>query len=154
MNKLVFSKVIFGADHAGFNLKEILLEKLIQKKEEFELDAIIDYGTYNSDEKKDYPVYAQAVSNAIVDAKDSCGILVCSTGIGMSIAANRFKHVRAALCSSVEYAKLAREHNDANILVLSQLMLEHDYAIEIMYNFLQTKFIENERYLKRINMMD
>ena len=126
-------KIALGADHGGFALKEIVKKHLEDKGIE-----VLDKGCYST-ESVDYPVYAKAVANSILTKEADCGILICGTGIGISIAANRFKGIRAALCSNTTMAKLTREHNDANILALGARMTGDILALEIIDEFLKTE---------------
>ena len=128
-------KIALGADHGGFALKEIVKKHLEDKGFE-----VLDKGCYST-ESVDYPVYAKAVANSILNKEADFGILICGTGIGISIAANRFKGIRAALCSNTTMAKLTREHNDANILALGARMTGDVLALEIVDEFLKTEFL-------------
>lgn len=137
-------KVGVGSDHAGFDLKEFLKEQL--KKEGFE---VIDYGTHIK-KSVDYPDYAEKVATGIQKKEVSLGILVCGTGIGVSIAANKFRGVRAARCCTVQDAVLAREHNDANVLTLGGRLVGNELALEIAKTFLETPFLKG-RHMRRVN---
>ena len=140
-------KIALGADHGGFALKEIVKKHLEDKGFE-----VLDKGCYSA-ESVDYPVYAKAVANSILDKEADYGILICGTGIGISIAANRFKGIRAALCSNTTMAKLTREHNDANILALGARMTGDILALEIVDEFLKTEFLGG-RHLTRIQAIE
>ncbi len=136
-------------DHAGYKLKNniiIFLEK------ELNFKNIINFGS-DTDDSVDYPDYAKKVINAIEQNKINIGILICGTGIGMSICANRNKHIRAALCINTEYAKLAREHNDANVLVLGARYISFEKAKGIIKTFLNSKF-QKSRNLNRVNKIN
>lgn len=137
-------KVGVGSDHAGFDLKEFLKEQL--KKEGFE---VVDYGTHIK-KSVDYPDYAGKVAEGIQKKEVSMGILVCGTGIGVSIAANKFRGVRAARCCTVQDAVLAREHNDANVLTLGGRLVGSELALEIAKTFLETPFLKG-RHMRRVN---
>lgn len=137
-------KVAIGSDHAGYKLKEIIKTHL--NNEQYE---IIDYGTF-SPESIDYPDYALQVAEAVKNEKVTYGILICYTGIGMSIAANKVVGVRAALVTSVENAKLTREHNDANIICLGAKDLDETLANLIVDEFLKTSFVGG-RHKNRVN---
>jgi len=139
--------IILGSDHRGVQLKDFLKKKLSALN--FNVD---DYGAYN-EESIDYPDVAIKVAKSVSYGKNYFGILICNSGIGMSIAANRIKHIRAALCRSVEDAKLARLHNDANILVLGSTETSNIKAAKIVDTFLRTQF-EGGRHVKRINKID
>lgn len=132
-----------AADHRGYALKEFL-------KENF---ALIDLGTFTCEKKVDYPDYAKKLSKLVLKEK-SRGILICSTGIGMSIAANRNKGIRAALCHTVKDAELSRSHNDANVLVLSGESTKPADAVKIAKKFFETKFSNEERHKRRIRKLD
>jgi len=136
-------KVAIGADHAGYELKEKVKKYLEKKGIETE-----DVGTFSKD-SVDYPDYAFQVASQVSDKKVDFGVLVCKSGIGMSIAANKFKNVRAALCFSPEMAKLARSHNDANVLSLSQEFTKVDDAYKIIDTWLATNF-EGGRHERRV----
>ncbi|MGL5277868.1 MAG: ribose 5-phosphate isomerase B [Cetobacterium sp.] len=140
-------KIALGADHGGFALKEIVKKHLEDKGFE-----VLDKGCYST-ESVDYPVYAKAVANSILNKEADFGILICGTGIGISIAANRFKGIRAALCSNTTMAKLTREHNDANILALGARMTGDILALEIVDEFLKTEFLGG-RHLTRIQAIE
>ena len=138
-------KVYLGADHAGFALKEKIKEFLSKKDIYFE-----DLGSYDENSEDDYPDFAFKVGEKVIKHRKSKGILVCGTGIGMTIAANKIKGIRAAMVYDENTAKMSREHNDANVLSLSTRFLSEDqikFAIEL---FLTTKFSEDERHVRRI----
>src|SRR4030066_222892 len=136
-------KVAIGADHAGYELKEKVKKYLEKKGMEIE-----DVGTFSKD-SVDYPDYAFQVASKVSDKKVDFGVLVCKSGIGMSIAANKFKNVRAAVCFTPEMAKLARSHNDANVLSLSQEFTKVDDAYKIIDTWLATNF-EGGRHERRV----
>lgn len=139
-----FNKIIHLAnDHAALDLKEQIKNYLNVNKIVFH-----DHGT-NSEVSCDYPDYAQ---DLCVSLADNIGILVCGSGIGMAIAANRFCNIRAALCHSIEYAELARRHNNANVLVLGARFLDKNTAIAIIDKFLHTEF-EGGRHEIRVNKL-
>jgi len=137
-------KIGIGADHRGFFLKEEL--KKFLEKNNFEVK---DFGTF-SNEAFDYPDVAFPLGEAVKKRKIAKGILICGSGLGMSIAANKIKGIRAALCLNKEMAKMARNHNDANILVLAANFTTLRKAKEIVKTFLKEKF-EGGRHLRRIN---
>jgi ribose 5-phosphate isomerase B len=139
-------KILIANDHAGLDLKKQLLEHLASKKILFE-----DLGC-NVESSVDYPDYANALILRMKESDENIGILICGSGIGMSIAANRNKYVRAALCHNIEYAKLARAHNDANVLVLGARFLPPKEAIKILDAFLSTPF-EVGRHQFRVNKL-
>ena len=140
----MFNKIFLSSDHAGFELKERVKSFLIDNNFEYE-----DLGC-SSLEPVDYPDFAKLLSKKIKDKNNSMGILFCGTGIGISMAANRFQHIRAALCTSVEMASKSRKHNDANVLALGGRILEDKLALEIVKEFLQTNF-EAGRHSLRVD---
>src|SRR5688572_5198673 len=123
-------KIAIGSDHAGFELKESMISFL--KKEGYQ---VIDKGCFSS-ERADYPDFGHAVANAVLEGESEMGIVMCGSGIGISISANRHKGIRAALCWSPEVTKLARQHNDANILVLPARFMDNKTAHECTKIFL------------------
>ena len=140
----MFKKIVLSSDHGGFNLKETVKIFLINKNFEVE-----DVGC-NSLDPVDYPDFAKILSKKLKNNKNAGGILFCGTGIGISMAANRFKHIRAALCTSVEMASKSRKHNDANVLALGGRILAEDLALDIVDEFLKTDF-EAGRHSLRVN---
>lgn len=137
-------KIGIGSDHGGYDLKEIIKEHL--KSEGIE---VIDYGA-NSGESVDYPDYGQKVGEAVVSGECDRGIVLCGTGIGISIAANKVKGVRCALCSDPFSAKMARMHNDANVISLGGRVLGDALAKDIVDSWLKSEF-EGGRHERRIN---
>ena len=140
----MFNKIFLSSDHGGFELKEKIKGFLIDNNFEYE-----DLGC-SSLEPVDYPDFAKLLSKKLKDKNNSKGILCCGTGIGISMAANRFPHIRAALCTSVDMASKARKHNDANVLALGGRILEEKLALEIVKEFLQTDF-EAGRHSLRVD---
>jgi len=136
-------KIYIGSDHGGFELKE-KIKKYLEDKGYF----IEDLGCY-SEESVDYPKFGRKVALAVVD-NNAKGIIVCGTGIGISMAANKVKGARAGLCHSVEYAKLTRLHNDANILSMGGRFIDHGLALEVTDAFMNTEF-EGGRHQKRVD---
>lgn len=136
-------KIAIGADHAGFVLKEKLRERLAAAGHE-----VIDLGT-NSSESCDYPDYAEAVARAVEQGRTERGLLVCATGIGMAIAANKVAGVRAAPAQSAEEVRLTREHNDSNVLTLGAKFLDEERALELVRIFLDTEFAGG-RHARRV----
>ncbi|MBI2996051.1 MAG: ribose 5-phosphate isomerase B [Candidatus Melainabacteria bacterium] len=136
-------KIAIGADHAGFELKE-KIKKTLESMEY----QIIDFGT-NSTDAVDYPLIAKALATSVSNKNQNRGILVCGTGIGMSIAANKIKGIIATHCYDLETAKLSREHNNSNILTLGGRITDHELAKEIVKIWLETKF-EGGRHQRRI----
>ncbi len=139
-------KIAIGADHAGFLLKEKIKEHVKPKIN------VKDFGTFD-ESSVDYPDFAKAVSKSVIKKECSFGILICGTGIGMSIAANKIKGVYAALCHNEYTAKMAREHNNANILTLGSRTLSDSMAFKIVDIFLETDF-EGGRHIKRLKKIE
>jgi ribose 5-phosphate isomerase B len=127
-------KIVFAADHAGFKLKQFLINQTKAKHNEFEL---IDLGTHD-ESSVDYPDIANLLVQKMLN--NEIGVLICGTGIGVSIAANRYRHIRAALCHNQEYAALARQHNNANVLVLGARYINQQDASHILDTFLNNEF--------------
>lgn len=140
-------KIAVASDHGGFALKEKVKEHLMQRGFEVE-----DLGT-NSEESVDYPAYGKACGEAVASGKADLGVVVCGTGIGISIAANKVKGVRCGLCTSVEMAHLTKQHNNANILALGGRTTEPDLALKIVDEWLDTEF-EGGRHQRRVDMLD
>ena len=137
-----------GCDHGGYALKQAVIKHLEEKGH-----AVKDYGCY-SEESCDYPVYAKAVAEGILKDEVKQGILICGTGIGISITANKIKGIRAALCADTFSARATREHNNANILALGARVTGEGLALDIVDTFLETKFSNDERHIRRINMIE
>ncbi len=127
-------KIVIGSDHAGYESKELLKQELV--KQGFEVD---DRGTNNL-ESVDYPDFGAAVGHAVVNGEAERGVVVCGSGIGISIAANKVPGVRAALCWNEETARLAREHNDANVLCLGARFIQPELAAKMARIFMETNF--------------
>ena len=136
-------KIFISSDHAGFNLKEIIKKFLLKRKLKF-----YDLGPYNNN-KVDYPDFAHKVAKKVKINRNHVGILVCGSGMGMNMTANRHKNIRAAQCFNLKSAKLARLHNDANIITLGSRLLTKKNALNCVSIFLNTKF-EGGRHRKRI----
>jgi len=136
-------KIFISSDHAGFKLKEEIKTHLSKKKIPFK-----DMGPFN-DDRVDYPDYAHKVARKVKTNKNNVGILVCGSGMGMNIAANRHKNIRAAQCFNLKSTKLSRLHNDANIITLGSRLLNKKLALNCVNTFLNTKF-EGGRHIKRI----
>ena len=136
-------KIFISSDHAGFKLKEEIKSLLSKKKISF-----LDIGPHN-DNRVDYPDFAHKVARRVKANKNNIGILVCGSGMGMNIAANRHKNIRAAQCFNLKSTKLSRLHNDANIITLGSRLLSKKLALSCVIAFLNTKF-EGGRHLKRI----
>ena len=140
------SKIIIGSDHGGYNLKEKIKEVFSNSGYEFE-----DVGTTSTD-SCDYPVYAEKLAKKVTETNGR-GILVCGTGIGMSIAANKFKGIRASHCTDTFSARMTREHNDSNVLCLGERITGQDLALDIVKIWLETPFSNGERHINRVNMI-
>jgi len=136
-------KIFISSDHAGYKLKEEIKSLLSKKKISF-----LDIGPHN-DNRVDYPDFAHKVARRVKANKNNIGILVCGSGMGMNIAANRHKNIRAAQCFNLKSTKLSRLHNDANIITLGSRILSKKLALSCVIAFLNTKF-EGGRHLKRI----
>ena len=137
------SNIIIASDHAGFHLKETIKIFLIKRKKK-----VLDLGTNNT-KSVDYPVYAHLLSEKIKKNNKQFGILVCGSGTGMYMAANRHKNVRAALCYSVKATKLSRLHNNANVMTLGARLTNKNVALKCVDIFIKTNF-EGGRHLRRI----
>ncbi len=140
-------EIAFGCDHAGHSLKAAIVEILQARG-----FKVLDFGTSSAD-LVDYPDFASRVCESILNQQAVQGVLICGTGIGMSIAANRYKGIRAALCTSVQQTELARRHNDANVLCLGARITDNETAIACLTTFLSTPF-EGERHAVRIAKLD
>lgn len=140
--------IAIGSDHGGYELKTEIMAHLKEKGIEFK-----DFGSY-SKESCDYPVYAKKVAESILNKECDLGILVCGTGIGISITANKIKGIRAALCHDCFSAEATRLHNNANILALGGRVVGTGLALKIVDTFLETPFSEDERHIRRINQIE
>ncbi len=141
-------KIAVGCDHAGFAIKEAVLNHLKEKGYEY-----IDVGTY-SNASCHYPVYAHAVCEKILSAECDLGILICGTGIGMSMAANKHKGIRAACCSDTFSARLTREHNNANVLCFGERVVGAGLALELVDAFLGAEYLNNGNHVTRVAMLE
>jgi ribose 5-phosphate isomerase B len=141
-------EIIIGSDHAGFELKERCKAHL----EGLEGFSVKDIGVFNTD-SADYPNVAHKLARAVSDGRYSKGILICGSGIGMSIVANRYKGVRAALCHNLYLARMARMHNDANVLVMGERVIGWGLALEMVDAFLNTDF-DGGRHQTRLDMIE
>ena len=141
------TKVVIGSDHGGFEYKEEIKKFLLEKGYK-----IMDVGT-NSKDSCDYPVFAKEAAKKIINGEADRGILVCGTGIGMSITANKFKGIRAALCGDTFSARATRAHNNSNILCLGERVIGLGLAIDIVNIWLNTEY-EGGRHQKRIDMIE
>ena len=143
-NLIDLNKIYISSDHAGFKLKEKIKSSLKKKKLK-----IFDLGPSN-DNSVDYPDYAKLLSDKLKNDLNSQGILFCGTGIGISMAANRYSHIRAALCTTAEMASKSRKHNNANVLALGGRIITDSLATDIVNEFLNTDF-EAGRHSLRVN---
>lgn len=141
-------KIALASDHGGLELKRVLMEHLEKKGYD-----LVDFGTYSKD-SCDYPVFARKAATAVSNGECDRGIVICSTGIGVSIVANKVHGIRCALVTDVTTARLTREHNDSNVLALGQKNVSYDRAIEIADIWLTTPFSDDERHQRRINLIE
>ncbi len=140
--------IALGADHGGFKLKEAIKKHLDSQNIQYK-----DFGA-NSTDSVDYPEFGKAVANAVASGECNQGILVCGTGIGISISANKVSGIRCALCGDVFSAEATREHNDANILALGARVTGEGLALKIVDTFLNTPFSNDERHQRRIDKIE
>ena len=140
--------IALGCDQAGYELKQVIMKHLEDRGLEYK-----DYGSYSS-EPVDYPIYGKKVAQAIVDGECDRGILICGTGIGISIAANKVKGIRAAVCSDCFSAEATRLHNDANILAFGARVVGPGLAEKIVDVFLDTEFSGVERHKRRVDIIE
>ena len=136
-------KIFISSDHAGFNLKNEIIKKLNKRKYK-----ITNLGPYTNN-SVDYPIFAKKVAKKVSKNKSYFGILVCGSGTGMAMAANKVKNIRAAMCYNVKNTKLSRLHNNANIITVGSRLISKNLAIKLINVFLKTKF-EGGRHLRRI----
>ena len=141
-------KIAIASDHGGFALKEKVREHL-----EAHLVEVIDLGTY-SEESVDYPTYGKLCGETVVSGEADLGIVVCGTGIGISLAANKIKGIRCALCTDEFMAEATRLHNDANMLALGARVIGVGTALKIVDTFLKTEFSNDERHIRRIAQIE
>ena len=141
-------KIVIGCDHAAYELKLLVIKHLQDKGYD-----VIDVGTHSS-ESCNYPDYAQAVCKTIQSGTCELGILICGTGIGMSLVANKHMGIRAAVCSDTFSARLTREHNNANVLCFGARVVGQGLAMDLVDNFVDTPFSGEERHVKRIELID
>ena len=140
-------KIVIGSDHAAYELKEAIKEKLISEGHE-----VIDVGC-DSTESVDYPKYGHAVGRAVASGEAERGIAVCGSGIGISIACDKVPGIRAALCTSVEMAEMCRRHNNANVVCMGARMISQELAFDIIDKWMTTDF-EGGKHLRRINEIE
>ncbi len=139
----IFKTVCIASDHAGYNLKEDIKNYLVDKKL-----SVFDMGPYDS-QSVDYPDYAKKLGNRIKLKKSDVGILVCGSGTGMAISANKIKTIRAAVCYNLKSTRLSRQHNNANIIAIGSRLTKKKLSLKLVDIFLKTKF-EGGRHLKRV----
>ena len=141
--KFLFKKICIASDHAGYNLKEQIKNHLIDK-----YVSIFDLGPYQN-KSVDYPDYAKKLAKRVMNRKSDIGILVCGSGTGMAISANKIKGIRAAVCYNTVSTRLSRQHNNANIIALGSRLTKKSLSLKLVEIFLKTKF-EGGRHLKRV----
>ena len=141
--KVKSEKVILASDHAGFKLKEEIKKFLIKNKKK-----VTDLGTKKTS-SVDYPDYAHLLSKKMKKSKNQFGILICGTGVGMSMAANKHKNIRAALCYNIKSTKLSRQHNNANVMTIGARLTKKNIVLKCISTFLKTDF-DRGRHLRRI----
>ncbi len=140
--------IAIGCDHGGYALKEEIIAHLEDRGLDYK-----DFGCYSA-ESCDYPIYARLVGQAIINGECEQGILICGTGLGISMAANKMEGIRAAVCTDCFCAEATRQHNDANILCLGGRVVGPGLAVKIVDTFLDTPFSGDERHLRRINLIE
>ena len=136
-------RVLLASDHAGFRLKEDIKKHLLKKR-----NKVLDLGTKNYD-KVDYPDYAHLLSRKMRNGKNQFGILICGSGTGMSMVANKHKYIRAALCYNTRSTKLSRLHNNANVMAIGSRLIKKNVALKCVSTFLKTNF-SGGRHLRRL----
>ncbi len=140
--------IALGSDHGGYGLKQEVIKHLEERGIEYK-----DYGCY-SEESCDYPIYGKKVAEAVAGGECEFGIIICGTGIGISISANKVPGIRAALCHDCFSAQATREHNNANILAMGARVIGPGLALKIVDIFLDTPFSNEERHIRRISMIE
>ena len=140
--------IALGSDHGGYGLKQEVIKHLKERGIEYK-----DYGCY-SEESCDYPIYGKKVAEAVAGGECEFGIIICGTGIGISISANKVPGIRAALCHDCFSAQATREHNNANILAMGARVIGPGLALKIVDTFLDTSFSNEERHVRRISMIE
>lgn len=140
--------IAIGSDHGGFNLKETIIDYLKEQGIAFK-----DYGCYDTN-SCDYPIYGRTVAEAVAKGECDKGIVICTTGIGISITANKVKGIRCALCADTVSARLTRQHNDANVLALGGGIVGSNLGISIVDTFLNTEFSEEEKHRRRVGLIE
>ena len=140
--------IAIGSDHGGFDLKEVVTAHLKEQGIPYK-----DFGCYDK-KSCDYPVYGKAVAEAVAKGECEKGIVICTTGIGISITANKVKGVRCALCADTLTAQMTRLHNDANVLAMGGGIVGPNLAVSIVDTFLQTAFSEEEKHCRRVGLIE
>lgn len=140
--------IAIGSDHGGFDLKEIVIAHLQEQG-----ITCKDFGCYDKN-SCDYPIYGRAVAEAVAKGECEKGIVICTTGIGISITANKVKGIRCALCADILTAQLTRQHNDANVLAMGGGIVGPNLAVGIVDAFLQTAFSEEEKHCRRVGLIE
>ena len=140
--------IAIGSDHGGFDLKEAIVAHLKERVIEFK-----DYGCYDKN-SCDYPIYGRAVAEAVANGDCDKGIVICTTGIGISITANKVKGIRCALCADTLTAQMTREHNDANVLAMGGGIVGPNLGISIVDTFLNTEFSGEEKHRRRVGLIE
>ena len=140
-------KIAIGCDHGALDYKNTIRDMLKQQGHE-----VIDCGTHTED-SCDYPIYGKAVADAVAQGQVEKGIVICGTGIGISIAANKVNGVRCSLCHDVTTARLTREHNDSNVLAMGARVIGIEVAKDIVHTYLETPFSNGDRHIKRLEMI-
>lgn len=140
--------IAIGSDHGGYDLKEVVINHLKEQG--------IAYKDYGCADKSscDYPIYGRAVAEAVASGECEKGIVICTTGIGISITANKIKGIRCALCADTLTARMTREHNDANVLAMGGGIVGPNLAISIVDTFLNTEFSEEEKHHRRVGLIE
>ncbi len=140
--------IYIGSDHAGYEMKEMLKKYMVEKTVKF-----VDLGTFSND-STDYPDIAREVCEKVIEEKNAFGVLICGTGVGMMMTANRRPGIRAVSCTHELMAKMARLHNDANVLCLGSRLIGSDLAKHIFDVFMDTEFVADERHVRRIEKIE
>ncbi|MCQ2549636.1 MAG: ribose 5-phosphate isomerase B [Lachnospiraceae bacterium] len=140
--------IALGCDHGGYDTKQVVIQYLEEKGIPYK-----DFGCYDKS-SCDYPIFGKAAAKAVASGECDKGIVICSTGIGISIAANKIKGVRCALCNNSYSAKMTRLHNNANMLALGGNVLGKDMVVDIVDTFLHTEFSEDERHIRRVGLLE
>jgi len=137
-------KIIIASDHAGFNYKNLMVKYLQEKKYE-----VIDLGAFN-DQPSDYPDYAEKIANALINGEGEKAVIICGSGVGVGVAANKFRGIRAGVCHDTYSAHQCVEHDDVNVLCLGQRVIGIELAYELVNTFINARFIKKNSYLSRL----